>query len=189
MLELNLIRETILLRQGKKKYLKYFRMIYALCAVLVIAMTVQFIVLSTRMRACNRQLKAVSQRMMESKQRYGVELLEKEWADYYRRAALVDAMLDNRTVWAGRLEELSTVITPGLCVDRVVSTTENPTIVILDILAIPKERQGFELLDAFIGNIAKSRRFSKGVKLESQQRIKLNEKEVEFFKIQVPLNK
>lgn len=188
MLELNLIRETILLRQGKKKYLRYFKIVYVVCALLVVAMTVQFVVLSTRMGSYDRQLKALNQRMVESKQRYGVELLEKEWVDYYRRATLVDSFLDHRTTWAVRLEELSAIVSPGLCFDRLSASAESQDMMLLDILAIPKDRQGLELLDTFNSNIGKSHSF-KAVKLESQQRIKLNEKEVEYFKVRVPLNK
>ncbi|MHB9154478.1 MAG: hypothetical protein ACYC5N_02150 [Endomicrobiales bacterium] len=189
MFELNLVRDKICLLESRKKLLYYFRLFYFVCIVLFLVFLCRFIFVSFSILAHKKSVAEMQDNIDRDKKKYQIDKLEKDWLKYYGDARLIAKTLETRTDWAGRLHELSVLVPPGVCVSQVSAGKGETGKISLKVAVVPTEKQGFEIINEFI-SILEANKFAvaKGVKLESQEKAKLNNgREVEIFKLSVNL--
>lgn len=186
MFELNLIRDKIHVFDRRKKILYYFRLFYVVSALLFLGVIVRSAIVSVSIIGYKRSLTAIQEGIERDKKRYSIDKVEKEWRAFYRNSSLIRDTYAKKSAWAEKLQELVSLMSPGMCVTEIILPSENDKMG-LKIAVVPTDKQGFEIINDVISTLEKENFAAPGVKLDGQEKTTLNNKALELFRLSVPL--
>ena len=179
MFEINLIKEKLPLFEKRKMYIHLFTGVYALSAVVFIAVFAYFAVVTVEVDRLNKLELKIKTAIEEIRDNIEIRELKKKWTKYYYKMNTINSIIDQRSLWACRLQELSSIIPSGIYINKM-SVKNN--LCTVDACKTDDAKSG--VID-LIRLIKQNKFFSADVKLESRERTTLKKKDVVLFRITI----
>lgn len=188
MFEINLIRDKAILPEFKRKISRYFKIGGLICFLVLSGISAKVIALSLKISEYKKMSLRVSSEFNKMIKKHNITAWGKEWQETYRHMNLINNIVNDRTGWVIRLIELEKFLPSGMCIDRI-SVLKNNKIIELRLIALVEKQAEFDKVKQFIGSLEKSSIFGKGAKMTAQKSSKIKGKDVNLFRISVPISK
>lgn len=183
MFELNLIKDRIERMEADRRLYSLLIVFYCGCILVIILFLFRSLGISSGISAYKKEMAVLRGEIANDRQQYGVDRLESEWKKNYDQLSLVDRVYTNRTDLWTQVHELMRILPSGVTIESLkIGRLEDPHFA-MEVLA---NRGGLELVNNLMGEISRNPRIKKAVKLDSQQRRSIGEREVEAFTISIP---
>jgi len=170
-LELNLIKNKITYIETRRQYARYSRMIFLLGALVLMAMIVNFVSISTKLNRSQKELAAMQSALEAKRTMFGLDDLEKEWRANCVKLKYINAMISVRSNWGVKLKDFANLLPAGMCITRIeTSGNDSKVDFTVEIFALPNDKKGLGDIEAFISALEFNSLFGKGLKIESHER-------------------
>lgn len=188
MFEINLVKDKAITTEIRKQYSKYLKIgIFITWIVLMIVGILIYIAVSKESRYKHLRIK-VTRDLDGMIERHNISNWGREWLEIRNRITTVSNIENDRKGWVIRLTTLAYFLPKNMCIERIVASKDNKSIELRLLSLISGEDEDeFEKVKEYINMIEKSRYFDSGIKMEAQKRTVIKEKDVNLFKLFVPL--
>jgi len=187
MYEINLIRQKSILPKTRKKVYHTFiasLVIFGLVVFIQISRTIGYSVKISKMRDQKNTIGITINNMINE---YSIEQWGEEWVGFYNDMSLISKIYEEKTYWAIRLKKFTELLPPNMTIDKIVIGQKTKSFVVTLFSLIEEEEGDYEPIKRFIDILEHSTLFSKGIRLESQQRTELETKTVNLIELSVPV--
>jgi hypothetical protein len=184
MFEINLIRDRAILPELKKNITRYFQIGILAGVLIFVVMIGRFINISARISK-EQAIKTRLDAQVEAKaKKYSVQQWGYEWINFYKNLKLINNIYTERIGWGGKLGEIVEFLPDKICIDEIVASSSEQRLAI-NLIALEEGQGEFDKIKQFLDKLEESKNFGQ-VKLESQERKVLEEKDVKLIRISVP---
>ncbi|MBN1822747.1 MAG: hypothetical protein JW803_00350 [Endomicrobiales bacterium] len=189
MYELNLIRSRVSVIRTQKKLTAAIRLLYLAVGGFAVFLIVKLFMLTGEIAQYTNKIQYFRQQINEIKEGHGIAELEVEWDAYYPNMKTIRDIVSRRTNISPLLKSLSLGLPQGACLtDITLQVQNNKNVVRLQVLALAQEKKGFDLLDGLIRAVQSAGSISQEIKIESQERREMNGRELELYRLLVPIS-
>jgi hypothetical protein len=186
MFELNLVREKLTQLQTKKKHEIYFRIVLAAGSAVFLLLFVKLLYSSYFVYfKYKHDLASFNKDINKNKIEFRVTDLEREWREYYKKMQLIQYHSGERMYLPERLEEISSLLPPQLCINEVKAkkSTRKMNIELVALVTANTNSMIGELTE----RLQSSRAFGKAVKIKPGEKTEINGKPAQVFDVEIPL--
>jgi len=186
MFEINLIKDKAITPEVKKQVFSKIIVAGAVLGAVLFIILVLVIGMAVRGSFYNGAKKKINREIQDIVKKYNIDNCAKEWVGYNSSLKFLNNVFSDRIVWAYRLKEIEALLPPKTCIDKIIVADDNKSVE-LRLIVLAEERDVFNNVKKYMDLLAKSDNFGKNVKLEAQAIDKIDGKNVNLYKIIVPL--
>jgi hypothetical protein len=189
MLELNLLKETLKSTERNKKFVNYFKIAYLVFGCIFLLLVGLSLLNYRKISSYQKETAEIIKDIAKSRAVLDIENRENEWKNYSMQLATLEDMLNKRTIMSSLLQELSASFLPGMSVSSMLGGARQENNIFMEIIVDPKDGQGYKLIQDLIRQLGNNRFFGKNIKLESNEKMLFNGREMDYFKICIAVPK
>jgi Tfp pilus assembly protein PilN len=187
MYEINLIRSKAILPKTQRKVFRILVGSAVLFGLLLLIQIFRTIGLSVKISKMRDQKNTIGITINNMINEYSIEQWGEEWVGFYNDMSLVSKIYKEKTYWAIRLKKFMDLLPPNMTVDKITVGKQGKSLVVILFALVEQAEGDYEPIKRFIDILEHSALFSKGVRLESQQRSEIEKKTVHIIEISVPV--
>jgi hypothetical protein len=186
MYDINLIRKKSITPGEMQKVSKIFKGSLIVFSFIILMMFLRSTSVFYRSLKYKSKKKTIGKTINDMINEYSIEEWGEEWVTFHRDIKLIQAVLDEKELWTGKLVELNRSLPEKMAVERISRDRETGNWAVRLVSLIEQEEGDYAPVKQFIERLEKNQAFKKGVKLESQQRISLEGTDVNTISIIIP---
>ncbi len=186
MYEINIIKNKSILPQIKKKIFMGFIGISVVSLILIVSLLVYIGNISAQIDTQKDNKNSKTAVINEMIEKYNINEWGKEWRGYYEKLHVVDRIYTERISLAVKFRELSRLLPTKMCIEKI-DLDKGTKSLVLGIIALADEHGEFGQVQKFNKALEESKCFGTGIRLVSQERIKIKDKDVNKIIISIPV--
>jgi Tfp pilus assembly protein PilN len=170
---------------ANRRLYSLFKVFCFISFLVLLLFVVKFVVVSHRIADYRKEMAVLQSEIDKSRQLNGIDQLETEWSRNYNQMLLIEKTMNARTNLTSCIDEIARLLPQDASLQDFKGGRLEENGFFLGVVVDSPDRRGLELINNLISDMSRSPLFNKNVKLDSQERMPLNNKEVEVFKISV----
>ncbi|MFH1416144.1 MAG: hypothetical protein ABIH89_08705 [Elusimicrobiota bacterium] len=186
MFNINIIRDKAITPELKKKVLVQFITGAVGVAGTMVILILIMISTSVRMNSYEKKKDEINLKVEALIEKYSIEEWGKEWLDSYREVTVIHGIFSERALFSMILRDIVRMLSDDMCIAKI-EVGKNQTKMLLKVIALAEEGGEFTQVKEFSDKLETSKLFGSGIRLESQERATLYNRDVNVITISIPL--
>lgn len=187
MFEINLICDKAINPKLKKDIRQYFMIGIIICCTIFIFLLVKTIGITSKITRYEKQKMNINNDIKKVVDRYNIQEWGNQWLYNLKNLSLIKNMYNVKTMWGTYLYEIVNLLPEKVCIEKITASPKNDGI-LLHLITLTEGQGEFDLIKQFSQDVEKSEYFG-AVKLESQERTMIEDKEVKIISLIISLKK